>query len=153
MSYSTLEEAQNYLDTHYVSTDPAKLRWESLSANDQQALLNMSESLIDALPLTGRTYALYQPNAFPRYPELTVPDKVKHAEVELALAYSDTDATNEMREYKKMVDYGITSYSIGKFSESFLSYGKNSLQLRYGLISPQAEKLLSPWLSGGFCFE
>lgn len=151
MSYCTVQEADEYVSTHYLSTDEIRGTWESLDEDSKQILLNRGEQVIDNLPLSGRKYDTAQPNAFPRNCSPDVPNEVKFAEVELALAYSDSDSLQIQDEYKRMVDYGISSYSIGNFSESILTYGKGSLQMKYGLISTQAERYLSAWLSGGFC--
>lgn len=150
MSYNTLEEANEYVSSHYLSSDDACIRWESLEDADKQVLLNKSFSIIEGLPLTGRKTCIDQPNQFPRCPDKEVPVEVKQAEVELALALSDSELAESLKDYRRMVNYGISSYSIGNFSESILSYQKNSLQLRYGLVSDEAERLLTNWLSGGY---
>lgn len=150
MSYNTVDTANEYVTGHYLSSDEARLRWEALSTEDRQVLLNKSFDVIEGLPLTGRKTHTDQPNQFPRCPDEEVPEVVLQAEVELALALSDTELAESIRDYRRMVDYGISSYSIGNFSETILSYQKNSLQMRYGLISDEAERLLNPWLTGGY---
>lgn len=155
MSYATTTEATEYIRSRYMSTDSLRENWEALSLADQQVLLNKGQDIIDNLPLTGRKANVLQPHAFPRRQDTSteIPLEVKAAEIELALIYSDSETIAAMNEYKRMIDYGISSYSIGKYSESLLSYSKGGLQLQYGLISQQAERLLSPWMSGGFCVE
>lgn len=153
MSYATVQEANEYVSSHYLSTDSERDRWNSLTDDDKQILLNKGKDIIDRLPLTGRTTELNQEDAFPRNGQIEVPKNVKFAEIELALAYSDPDLTETQAQYQRMVNYGVSSYSIGNFSESLLSYQKNSAQLRYGLISPEAERWLQPWTCGGFCIE
>lgn len=153
MSYSTVVEADEYVSTRYISTDPVRTRWEGLTEDDKQALLNKSMDIINNLPLTGCKANADQENAFPRFGQEEIPDAVKFAEIELALAYADSDSVADVDHYRKMVQYGISSYSIGNFSEALLTYSKNGLELQYGVISTQAERLLTPWLSGGFCFE
>ena len=150
MSYSTVEYANTYIASMYVSTDDARVRWESLPDADKQVLLNKAHSVIDSLPVTGRKTTFDQTDAFPRYPDKCVPDAVMQAECELALVYSDEAANETLAEYQKMVDYGIQSYSVGNFSETLLTYSKNSVEMRNGLISPKAKQLLIPWLTGGF---
>lgn len=150
MSYCTVEEANQYVTDNYISTDESRKRWEALSDDDKQALLNKSFKVIESLPYTGRKTCVDQPQAFPRCPDTDIPTAVKDAEVELALSLSDSELNSSLKDYRRMVDYGISSYSIGNFSESILSYQKNSLQLKYGLISDEAERLLTPWLSGGY---
>ena len=150
MSYTTLEEANSYVTSHYTSTDETRVRWESLIDDDKTSLLNKAFDIIDNLPYTGRKTCVDQPYAFPRCPSNEVPEAVKNAEVELALSLSDTSLLDSLKDYRRMVNYGISSYSIGNFSESLLTYQKNGLQLRYGLISDEAERLLTPWLAGGY---
>lgn len=151
MSYTTTLEADVYVSSHYLATDDKRVRWESLDEDSKQILLNKGEQVIDNLPLAGRKHLCTQPNAFPRDCDSEVPERVKYAEVELALAYSDTELIQSQEEYRRMIDYGISSYSIGNFSESVLTYGKGSLQMQYGLVSSQAERYLADWLNGGFC--
>lgn len=153
MSYSSVQEANDYVAQHYVSSDATRTTWESLQDEDKQVLLNKAFSIIENLPLRGRKTEIDQPCAFPRCPDKEVPDVVKNAECELALAFSDSDLNSSIKDYRRMIDYGISSYSVGNFSESILSYQKNGLQMRYGLISSEAERLLLPWLSGGFRIE
>ena len=150
MSYNTVEEANGYVTAQYISTDESRVRWESFSDEDKQVLLTRAHDVIDSLPLTGRKTSVDQPDAFPRCPYKGVPDAVKSAECELALSLSDEAANASLDDYRKMVDYGIQSYSIGNFSETLLSYSKNSVEIKYGLNSSKAKQLLTPWLTGGF---
>ena len=150
MSYNTVEQADAYIASHYLSSDELAQQWSSLSEDDKQVLRTRAHDTIDGLPITGRKTDVAQPNAFPRYPEKDVPDAVRSAECELALSLSDEEANASLADYRKMVDYGIQSYSIGNFSETLLSYSKNSVEIKYGLISTNAKQLLTPWLSGGY---
>ena len=153
MSYSTTEEADLYVVSNYTSTDSLRTAWEELSDDDRQVLLNKAYSVINSLPLRGCKTSVDQPGAFPRCGSDVIPQQVKDAEVELALSFTDTEQLSALAEYKSKADYGISSYRLGNFSETLLSYAKDSLQLKYGLISTTAERLLLPWMSGGFCIE
>lgn len=153
MSYNTIEEADTYVSTHYLYSDANRTLWEGLDEDSKQVLLNKGKSIIDHLPLRGRKTSTTQTDAFPRNGQTEVPDDVKDAEVEVALVYANTDETEIQNQYRRMVNYGIASYSIGNFSESILSYQKNSMQMLYGLASFEAERLLQPWLCGGFNIE
>lgn len=150
MSYSSVVEANEYINTHYMATENKRILWESLDDDSKQILLTKSTLVIDNLPLSGEKYSCTQPNAFPRNCNPDVPQVVKYAEIELAVSLADTEAQEIQDEYKRMVDYGISSYSVGNFSETILTYGKGSLQMQYGLASNVAERLLAPWLGGGF---
>lgn len=153
MSYNTLEQANEYIMTHYVSDDPVIVQWLSIADADKTILLNKAYRIINALPLTGRKMCDDQEGAFPRCPYDEVPVDVMYAEVELALALSDRTKMSELAEYRQKVDYGVSSYRLGNLSETFVSYAKSSLQMRYGLVSSEAERLLAPWLRGGFNIE
>lgn len=153
MSYNTVDEANLYVTSNYTSTDSLRVSWEELSTEDRQVLLNRAYSIINSLPLRGCKASVDQPGAFPRYGSKEVPQQVKYAEVELAVSFTDTEQLSSLAEYKSKADYGISSYRLGNFSETLLSYAKDSLQLKYGLISTAAERLLTPWMSGGFCIE
>lgn len=150
MSYNTVEQANEYVSSHYLGSDEARITWEILNDDDKQVLLNKSHDIIDSLPITGRKASVDQPDAFPRCPDKEVPDAVKSAECELALSFSDESVNESLNNYRRMIDYGIQSYSIGNFSETLLSYSKNSIEIKYGLISSNAKQLLTPWLTGGF---
>lgn len=153
MSYNTVPEADEYVSGHFMSTDTRRTDWEALDESDKQVLLNQSHDIIDSLPLTRVKYDCEQPDAFPRCPDKEVPQAVKYAEVELAVAYADKGSVEDAQHYSRMVQYGITSYSVGNFSESIVDYAKNSPAVKYGLISQKAERLLTPWLSGGYRVE
>ena len=66
MSYNTVEQANAYVASHYLSSDEARVRWELLNDEDKQVLLNKSHDIIDALPITGRKASVDQPDAFTR---------------------------------------------------------------------------------------
>lgn len=153
MSYTTVEEANVYVGSYYVSTDDVRVSWEGLTDDDKQALLNKAYSVINSLPLRGCKSSVDQEGAFPRCGDTVVPLRVKYAEVELALALNDDELTTAVQEYKRKADYGISSYSIGNFSETLLSYAGSSVQLEYGLISTEAQRYLLPWLNGGYSIE
>lgn len=150
MSYNTVAEADQYISEHYTSNSSVRTMWYALEENDKQVLLNRGHDIIDSLPLVGCKHDVAQMDAFPRCCDEDVPLAVKHAEVELSVAYADENASEVQDQYRKMIDYGISSYSIGNFSESLLTYQRRSLQMTYGLISAEAERLLQPWISGGY---
>lgn len=150
MSYNTVAECNDYVASHYLSSSDERQLWEALSDTDKQILLTRSFDTIESLPFTGRKTSTKQPYAFPRYPDKEVPIEVKYAECELALALSNSEAIKDLDDYRRMITYGIQSYSIGNFSETLLSYQKNSVEVLYGLISDTAKRLLNPWLTGGF---
>ena len=154
-AYITIEEANEYVETHYVSTDPLRLSWESLEDSDKQVYLNVSSEAIDNLPWPGRKACPDQEHAFPRYPQMEMPPVIKFAAVENALSLGDEDAQQDAATYQKMWSYGISSYSIGTLSETMGTAGGNASakteMASSGIISSKAQALLSRYMRGGYC--
>lgn len=151
IGYVTLEETNEYIKTHYPSEDPLRLGWEDLIEEDQVVLLNKSFQTIELLPFAGRKFDPKQPNAFPRWPQQEVPAAVKWAQIENALAKSDTSNAEDAKFYERLWMYGVESYSIGNLSErtSTGSYSVNGAQAT-GVTSAIADRLLRPYLGGGY---
>ena len=148
IGYVTLEEATKYICTHYVTSDELRIGWEALSIEDKTILLNRSFQAIELLPFAGRkTYPL-QPNAFPRWPDTEVPEAIKAAQIENALAKSDSSNEEDSKYYERLWTYGVESYSIGSLSEK-TSAGACGAQST-GIVSAMANRLLKPFLGGGF---
>lgn len=155
--YVTVEEANAYIQSNLLSTDPLRVSWEALSDEDKQVLLNRSASAINSLPFTGRKTYSDQENAFPRYPSKEVPDDVKVAQIENALTSSDETKSEDAQLYQKMWAYGISSYRIGNLSESIGTASGNAgfstVMLRSGVVSVIAQNILSKYMGGGYCIE
>lgn len=151
IGYVTLEETNEYIKTHYPSEDPLRLGWEDLIEEDQVVLLNKSFQTIELLPFAGRKFDPKQPNAFPRWPQQEVPAAIKWAQIENALAKSDTSNEEDAKFYERLWMYGVESYSIGNLSErtSTGSYSVNGAQAT-GVTSAIADRLLRPYLGGGY---
>lgn len=156
-SYITIEEANEYVATHYVSDDPLRTTWEDLSDEDKQVYLNVSAEAIDSLPWPGRKAHLNQEHAFPRYPSMAIPPSIKFANIENAMSSADSSATADAALYQKMWSYGISSYSIGNLSETVGTAGGNASaktqMASNGIISSKAQALLSVYMTGGYCIE
>lgn len=151
VGYVTVEESDEYVRTHYVSTDDLRKGWEALSSEDKAALLTKSFQAIELLPFTGRKLNPKQKTAFPRWPSEEVPERIKWAQIENALAKSNATTEEDAQYYERLWMYGIESYSIGNLSESTSkgSYGIGSAQAT-GINSVVAERLLRPFLGGGY---
>lgn len=151
IGYVTLEEANEYLKTHYLSEDPLRLGWEDLLEEDQIVLLNRSFQAIELLPFAGRKLDPAQPNAFPRWPLQEVPEAIKWAQIENALTRSDASNEEEAKFYERLWTYGVESYTIGNLSEKTSSgtYGVGGAQST-GVVSAIANRLLRPYLGGGY---
>lgn len=153
MSYNTPQQATDYIASHYTSDEALNSPWGTTSVADQQILLNNAYDVINSLPFTGKTYQPNQQGAFPRNCNPAIPTEVGYAEVEQALAMLDPDKRQSNREYSDMLSHGVVAYKVGNFSESLSPSSKTNLRVRYGLISSEAERLLAPWLTGGYRIE
>lgn len=154
VGYVTIEEANAYVASRYASVDADRLRWEGLSDDDKAVYLLRSVEAFEGLPFQGRKAVLTQTYAFPRYfgsreyytdfDALSIPDDVKNAQVENALALSDGDTSSA--QYEKMKLYGVTAYSISDFSETLSGGGTGHL----GVTSSKASQMLQKYISGGY---
>ena len=134
MSYISLSEANDYFSKR-LNVDA----WVEASDSDKEKALTMATKAIDRQPLTGRKTTDNQALAFPRYPNTEVPEAVKEACCEEALALLERG--NSQR--RKLQQEGVQSFSLGNMSESYAAgAGK-------GLLSQEAKELLRPWLLGG----
>ena len=151
IGYVTLVEADEYVTTHYLTTDDLRLDWESLSDEDKIALLTKSFQALELLPFAGRKFKSGQPNAFPRWPHQEVPEAIKWAQIENAVVKSDASNEEDAKFYERLWMYGVESYSIGNLSErtSTGSYSVSGAQST-GVTSAIADRLLRPYLGGGY---
>lgn len=151
IGYVTLQEADDYVRTHFTSMDTLRQSWEELTNEDRVILLTKSFQNIELLPFPGKKACPGQPNAFPRWPCKEVPNAIKWAQIENAVAKSDTSNEEDVKYYERLWTYGVQSYSIGNLSESVSSgtYGLHGAQAT-GIVSANAERLLAPYLGGGY---
>lgn len=151
VGYISLEEADQYVLEHYMSTEELRVGWESLKDADKAALLRRSFQSIELLPFTGHKTSLDQTTAFPRCPYPEVPWAVKAAQVEQALIGADPTATDEAQHYEKLWQWGVSSYTIGNLSEHISkgTYGAGAMRTA-GISSPVASRLLAPFIQGGY---
>lgn len=155
IGYVTLEEANAYVETHYLETEDARTNWEDLEDESKEILLRKSFECIDSLIFTGRKTFPDQSTSFPRFPETEVSQKIKFAQIENALSLSDDSVQEESSFYSKLKSFGIQSYSIGNLSETFgsVSAGADSASTTLtskGIVSTKAQQYLLPYMYGGF---
>ena len=132
-SYVTVEEATTYFASRLHAE-----AWTQASTCDKGKALDMATRAIDRTPLKGVKASYDQANQFPRYPDAEVPQAVKEACCEEALAILEIG--NSQR--RKLQQEGVQSFSLGNMSETFAAgAGK-------GLLSQEAKELLRPWLLG-----
>ena len=133
-AYVTVQEGTTYFASRLHAE-----AWTAASAGDQQKALTMATRAIDRTPLKGVKNTYDQANQFPRYPDAEVPQAVKDACCEEALAILER-GNNQRR---KLQQEGVVSYSIGGLTETFVAGARGR-----GLISQEARELLRPWLLG-----
>ena len=152
IGYVTVEEADEYVTTHFTSEDPLRESWEDLEGEDKEVLLRKSYETIESLPFSGHKTDPSQPNAFPRCPSTEVPKAIIAAQVENAVSMSDSQATEDAAYYGKLWQFGVESYSIGNLSEHVGqgSWGSAASAAATGLVSATAMRLLKPFLQGSY---
>lgn len=151
VGYVSIDESDEYVSTHYTEDSDERTRWENLDEEDKRVLLLVSYESINRLPFPGRRTSPTQEGAFPRYPSSTVPQDVKYAQIENAVAMSDTSTHEDQKQYDRLWNLGVSSYSIGNLSETFVEGGGSlSANKQNGIESPHAQRLLTPYLGGGY---
>ena len=134
MSYVNLTEANEYFSNRLHAD-----AWAEASDADKEKALAMATKAIDRQPLKGRKTDLAQEMAFPRYPDTEVPEAIKEACCEEALAILERG--NSQR--RRLQQEGVQSFSLGNMSETYAPGAGR------GLLSQEAKELLRPWLLGG----
>lgn len=151
VGYVTLEEANEYVANHFVSSNMTRVAWESLSDADKMVLLRNSYRAIEMLTFRGRKTSSTQPSAFPRWPSMDVPQQIKEAQIANAISLADESTREDSEYYDKLRTFGVKSYSVGNLSETLNTPAEgSSSSASQGIYSQEAFRLLSPWLVGGF---
>ena len=112
--------------------------WGETSDADKEKALKQATKEIDRQLLRGRKTNPEQELAFPRYPDTEVPEAVKEACCEVALALLER-GNNQRR---KLQQEGVQSFTLGNMSETYAAGAGR------GLLSQEAKELLRPWLIG-----
>jgi hypothetical protein len=112
--------------------------WTGADQESKERSLIQATRVIDRLFLKGIKTDDKQTLAFPRYPDTDIPQAVKDACCEEALALLERGNSLRIQLQKE----GVKSASIGSASEVF-----SGRPIR-GLLSPEAKDLLRPWLGG-----
>ena len=113
--------------------------WRETDDSNKEAALKQATKAINRQLLKGRKADPAQTLAFPRYPDTEIPQAVKEACCEEALALLERG--NSQR--RKLQQEGVQSFTLSNMSETYApGAGK-------GLLSQEAKELLRPWLLGG----
>lgn len=147
-SYITLIEANEYIDTHYDTTNDLACYWRVLSDEEQEIWLLKSMQQLESIVLTGLKEYEDQALAFPRYrcyKEFTVPQEVKDAEIENALALFKKELSDvSMKQLKTLNTLGIVKNM--RKDENILT---ESTKLNTNYVqSDVAQRLLKSWIGG-----
>ena len=112
--------------------------WTGADTETKEKALKQATRQIDRQRLKGNKTNPSQPLAFPRYPDTEIPEAVKEACCEEALALLERGNSQRW----KLQQEGVQSFSLGNMSETYApGAGK-------GLLSQEAKELLRPWLIG-----
>ena len=170
-SYVTLEEADDIVDSMFMSTNELSVFWKTLSNNDKSAVLNKSRISIDNLKLDGRRASTSQRLEFPRVRNSivgvgyrlfvsqyednslsgTAPQdggisQAKKAQVVNAVyaAYLDKESVAQL---KRNVA-GLTSKKAGPIAESYGSgqYNSYTKDMMVGIFTKEVYAILTPWV-------
>ena len=132
-SYCTTEYANEYFSGRLHAEV-----WEQADESAKEKALQQATRAIDRQHLNGRKATDTQELAFPRYPDTEIPEAVKEACCEEALALLERG--NSQR--RKLQQEGVQSFTLGNMSESYTAGAGR------GLLSQEAKELLRPWLIG-----
>ena len=142
-SYVTVAEADEYVAKLFLVTEPVRENWAQRSTEDKEVLLRKATEIIERLPFQGKRSTLNQILSFPRYPSSAVPDLIKQAQIEEALALNNPmyaeaqEATDELRAR------GVFKYRIGNLSEQFARGAPSPVSMR-------TYRYLARYLGGGY---
>lgn len=148
-SYVTLAAAETYFSARFGSD-----AWDAASEADQEKALKQAARHVDRFSFLGRRNSPTQARAFPRgYPynddpdklstALAIPQAIKDAQCEEALAILSSTATGGIAERASLQAQGVRSYSTLGLSETF---APESTRLDEQPLCPQARALLRKWL-------
>jgi hypothetical protein len=132
-SYIDIEEADEYFSGRLHAES-----WGQADDVTKDKALRQATKTIDRQLLRGRKTNRDQTLAFPRYPDTEVPEIVKEACCEEALALLERG--NSQR--RKLQQEGVQSFALGNMSETYAPGAGR------GLLSQEAKELLRPWLLG-----
>ncbi len=132
-SYCTIEYADEYFKNRLHAES-----WGQADDETKENALKQATKAIDRQLLKGRKATDEQELAFPRHPDTEVPEVVKEACCEEALALLERG--NSQR--RKLQQEGVQSFTLGNMSETYAPGAGR------GLLSQEAKELLQPWLIG-----
>lgn len=148
-TYVSVSEADEYVNSHYLSNSTDKTTWNALSENDKEILLRNACAIIEAQAFNGKKLDNNQTLSFPRIKNgvISNDDKIKSAQIEQALFVNSSEFSDNERR-KSLISQGVKSFSLGDLSESY-SDGVNSASTKRS-VSLKTASFLSEWTGGSF---
>jgi hypothetical protein len=134
-NYATEAEAQVYFDSR-VGSDP----WEDASSTDRNKALGHATKIIDRLNFVGCKADSAQENQFPRGTDTTIPQDIKDATSEIALAL--LDGVDPQLEFENLF---MTAQGYGGIRSAF-DRSVRQFHLLAGVPSSTAWNFLKPYL-------
>ena len=170
-SYVTVEEADAYVSSHFMSADGQRTAWENLSEADKEVALRNALQAMERIALQGRKKDSEQSLSFPRcykngyyYPlewyevtlyedfmwhcQVDVPEDIKcaqiHEAVEIASPSKDTNDYDSL-------NGAVQSVSVTGMSESYKTAPIGlSATPETELRSKKAQKFIKVYTGGGY---
>lgn len=136
-SYLTLAEAVTYFDAGRLHSDA----WDCANETDRNKALVMATRAIDRLNFHGQKADDSQALQFPRLGDTSVPNDIKYACAEEALALLDGKDPEVERE-----SLGIVEQSFGSVKAKFDRETARSINILHGIMSATAWSYLLPYL-------
>lgn len=143
-TYTTVQEADQYIQDNYPSTDANRLKWDSLSEEDKEVYLRKACRVIEHLPLKGIKLDSSQLLQFPRkLGNYTSEGEECEAQIVQAMYMLDNSLMEGLNRRMELRKQGVRRVSIGNVSESYFASA-----IDYS--SSYASSILSFWLKGGY---
>ena len=144
IGYITIEEANNFIASHFLSTSTERKAWETLTDEDKSVLLTIGFENIENNIYKGyKTYS-NQETQWPRNGSEEIPNDIKAAQIYEALENGFGDTTSY-----DAIEKGIKSETIGKISTSYFSNAFNSFSSN-SVKSTTSRKLLNKYIKRVF---
>lgn len=154
--FVTFDDVENYLDSYYSKSNNLVCHFRVLDDSQKAGYLMTSIMQIDALVMQGCIEDRTQEHCFPRkgcFKEHTIPEEVKYAQIENALAlFNKSLSAKSDQQMKTMASLGLMKNLKGNQSElgsvGFPAIDGGLQSKRKRLESEKAERMLRPWIGG-----
>lgn len=172
-SYVTVSEADNIIDNYFVSGNDVRIKWNTLSDSDKEALLRHSCRSINNLKFNGRRAKTGQRLEFPRIREAGLSgvgyrlfvsqfydnsledgagwgnglEQAKQAQVVNAAWHGFMDKMNSDQAIMNV--RGLISKKAGPIEEKYSNRQTNTYNrdMAVGIYSKEVYSILTPWYS------